>query len=152
MLSLPLSHEAAELEISLIEKIAAVNNLTIDVRLLMKRRKLHSLLNGTRSFLGFSKFCGSELNAPSPPSPPPPPPPPQRKVWIRLPYLGKPTEMLEKKLKRYNYTGWIPSPGRVLPVLMMECCFPKTFVSFFLCIVILKFCLYFLRDLQFFLL
>jgi len=76
LISLPLSKQAFENEIIQIEKIAVVNNLQFNVRLLVKRKVVR-------------KFLTEQNTAP---------PARVKKRWIRIPYFGRLSEMLGRDL------------------------------------------------------
>ena len=82
MISLPLSKQAFENEIIQIEKIAVVNNLQVNVRLLVKRKVVRKLL--------------TEQNTA--------PPARVKKRWIRISYFGRLSEMLGRNLRRLGYS------------------------------------------------
>ena len=104
MLSLPLSSEAEEMETRIIERIATINGLDTNVRLYIKKQKLHRLLNESRSSPLFQDFSERNYGAFRPPPSVKP-----RETWLRLPFLGKPTVDLVKALKPYGYRiGFYP--------------------------------------------
>ena len=83
LVSIPLSRNSFAKEIILIKRIAEINGLNIDVHRLAKKKMLKKLL--------------TERN-------PPPPSNQKRKKWLRLPYLGRPSEMLARDLRRFGYS------------------------------------------------
>lgn len=83
LISLPLTNEAIETETVQIEKIAQLNELKINVRSMIRRKKLRSLLSYSRNEIP----TGTK----------------QRDRWVRLPYLGKPSENLAKLLRQRGY-------------------------------------------------
>ena len=117
MLSLPLAPDAEDLEMELIERIAAVNGLRSNVRRFIKREMLHRSLNETRSSPHFSEFCNKNFSSVTGQ---PPSPLTQRETWLRLPYLGRPTELLEKELKKYGYLIGFYSITKVLDLCTLK--------------------------------
>ena len=103
MFILPLTPEAEECEIRMIESIATTNGLKVDVRLFIRRQRLHNYLRESRSHPDFDNFAISNFCKPISK------PINQKEIWMRLPYLGKATELLERELKRYGYrVGFYP--------------------------------------------
>jgi len=66
MLSLPMSLAAEEQETKIIERVAAINGLRTNIRLYIKREKLHRLLKETRSASLFKEFSQSNFGTPTP--------------------------------------------------------------------------------------
>ena len=111
MLSLPLNSDAEERETQIIEHIALLNGLKTNVRLFINRCKLRRLLMASRSSPTFPSFFESQVRKAGLATkfPPPPPASSDKEVWLRLPYLGRPTELLERELKRFGYrVGFYP--------------------------------------------
>ena len=90
LLSLPLSIQAQNKEITTIQNIARTNQVDVDVATMVRRKRLKHLL--------------AEAN------PDPPPLEDSTRVrWIRLPYLGKSSNVLARELRKYNYhVGFYP--------------------------------------------
>ena len=85
-----MKREAFESEIGKIEQIVQINGLTINIRRLIRRRKLRKLLSSTESN-------------------PTPTTGRKRERWIRFPYLGIPSEKVATELEKYGYkTGFYP--------------------------------------------
>ena len=88
LIRIPMDKEDLELEIRNIEEIARLNNLDLNVRKFIRRKSL--------------RFHLSE-------NPDRPRGKPSKKKWIRLPYLGRPSETLAKELRRLDYSvGFYP--------------------------------------------
>lgn len=103
LLSIPLSQKAFEDETHFIEHLAFYNGLKINVKKMIKRKRLRKLLSEPILPLqnndnpDHNQNGISNLNNP----------PTTRQRWIRLTYLGKSTDLLAKELKKYGYrTGF----------------------------------------------
>ena len=83
LISIPMEQEAFESEIGKIEQIAQINGLTINIRRLIRRRKLRKLLS----------FNGSN---------PTPTTGRKRERWIRFPYQGITSGKVATELKKYG--------------------------------------------------
>ena len=93
-----MSLAAEEQETKIIERVAAINGLRTNIRLYIKREKLHRLLKETRSASLFKEFSQSNFGTPTPP-----PSSAQENKWLRLPFLGKPTLLLEKEFTELDF-------------------------------------------------
>ena len=111
LLQLPLRPDAFESETKTIEHIAKINSLQINVRLLIKRTSLRNSHRESRSNPTFKHFVDSTTSHLLPHSNPQPPAAPRNEIgkWIRVPYLGRPSELLARELRRYGYEcGFYP--------------------------------------------
>ena len=87
LLNLPLHPAAEEEEIKMIERIASINGLQVNVRRLIRRKRLRMLLSPP------SGSCSTS----------------QRRKWVRLPFLGRFSYKLSSELRRLGYrTGFYP--------------------------------------------
>jgi len=88
LLNLPLHPAAEEEEIKMIERIASINGLQVNVRRLIRRKRLRMLLSSPPS-----GSCSTS----------------QRHKWVRLPFLGRFSYKLSSELRRLGYrTGFYP--------------------------------------------
>ena len=100
LLRLPLSPNAKENEVCIIEQIARLNNLKVNVRQLIRRKHLRSILSSSAPSPDFPQFINQHLRAPSPI---PSPLQPFLRFWLRLTYLGHQSDALSRELKKYGY-------------------------------------------------
>mgnify|MGYP000849030474 CR=1 FL=1 len=82
LVSNPLSSSSFNNEINQIEKIAGINGSDIEVHQLVKKKIKNSSLN----LIHFPFPC-------------------TYKKWLRLPYLGRPSEVLARDLHRFGYSS-----------------------------------------------
>jgi len=91
MLSIPLDSDSRQVEIATIKKIAAVNQIELDVDQMIRRMS-------TRSLLAENRLSPPTANSSS-----------HKQRWIQLPYLGPASDKLASLLKRYDYrVGFYP--------------------------------------------
>jgi len=80
LLNIPLNPTAYEDEIQQIGNIIRVNNLNLNVRLIIRREEISQILAQTNSIKTVKT---------------------SKKKWLRMPYLGRPSELLIAEFRNY---------------------------------------------------
>ena len=93
LLHIPLTAEAIQAEIQIIQQIAVRNGLNVNIPTMVRRRRLRQLLSQTANL-----HINTNPQAHN-----------HQDRWIRLPFLGNHSYKISRELRRFNYrAGFYP--------------------------------------------